>query len=728
MTNFRIHTKFMLLLIAVSALFLLSLWLTKISNERQMSLLSRELAEFGTQNFDQILALKGEAVETFSRDYTYWDEMVDFVGTADATWAGQNIDTGLETFHVDQVWVYGLSNALVYSVRQTAEADLVKGELLDAPEGGLAKFFPGENRFCHFFMRTAAGLMEIRGATIHPTADAERRTAPRGYFLVGRLWNEAYLAEISSYLRHGAIELSESGRVEGAREFSRFEDGAVHMIRLLPGWDGKPVARMDARFAVEFMKPLERIQAQYFYFHLVFSAALLLILFAAIFFWVTKPIGRLSDALVESSPAPLKPIEKERTELGQLARLIRQFFEQKEELVRQFEERKRMEQQLVQLQKMESIGRLAGGIAHDFNNILTIILGYTELRLEQLPPDDPVRRDLEEIHASARRAADLTQQLLAFSRRQLISMAPVDLAQLLRGTAAMLRRLIGEHIEIITELAPDAGLVNIDAVQFEHVIINITVNARDAMPAGGTFTIRASRATLGADFFRGEAEARPGEYALLSFTDTGVGMTDEVKAHLFEPFFTTKERGRGTGLGLATSYGIVKQMGGFIKAEGTPGKGSTFRIYLPLVSEAAAASARETKSAPVPAAKGTETVLLVEDELPVRQLASRILREKGYRVLEARDGEEGLAVAGENRGRRIDLLLTDVVMPRMSGKELARQIKASFPDIKVIFMSGYIGDAASQSGLLEEGTQFIPKPFPPQALQTKVREVLDQKA
>jgi signal transduction histidine kinase len=716
-----------LLFILVSLLFLGSLWLTKVNNEKQISLLGQELADFQTQSFDQILALKGEAVRTFSLDYTYWDELVAFLETADPVWAEQNIDTGLDTFHVDGVWVVGLDGRLVYSVGRAGGGELAKGEAFAVPFEALPKLFAGDGRFCHFFTRIPSGLLEIRGATIHPTADAGRTTAPRGYFFVGRLWTKDYLEELSSHLRHGSVRLIGEGVFRGPREAPRFEDGVVRLSRVLPGWDGSPLALLEARFAVEFMKPLERIQNQYLLFHILFSVVLLSLLIAAVFFWVAKPVGQLSDALVGSSAVPLRELEKERAELGQLARLIRKFFEQKDELVRQFEERKRMEQQLVQLQKMESIGRLAGGIAHDFNNILTIILGYTELRLEQLPPDDPVRRDLEEIHASAQRAADLTQQLLAFSRRQLISVAPVDLTQLLRGTAAMLRRLIGEHIEIVTELSPDTGLVNIDAVQFEHVIINITVNARDAMPDGGTFTIRTSRAALGADFFRGEAEARPGDYVLLSFTDTGVGMTDEVKAHLFEPFFTTKERGRGTGLGLATSYGIVKQMGGFIKAEGTPGKGSTFRIYLPLVAEAAAAPARETKRAPVPAAKGTETVLLVEDELSVRQIASRILREKGYRVLEARDGEEGLALAGGNKDQRIDLLLTDVVMPRMSGKELARQIKASFPDIKVIFMSGYIGDAASRSGLFEEGTQFIPKPFPPQALQTKVREVLDRK-
>lgn len=385
-------------------------------------------------------------------------------------------------------------------------------------------------------------------------------------------------------------------------------------------------------------------------------------------------------------------------------------------------ERKRLENQLLQAQKLESVGRLAGGVAHDFNNLLTAILGYTELAQDECSPDSTVQEHLGTVKRAADRAAELTRQLLAFAKQQVIAPKVVHLNDLILGLDKMLRRLIGENIELV--MLPEVGLytVKVDPGQFEQILVNLVVNARDAMPEGGKITIATHNVTLDEEYAQEHGEVRPGEYAMLVVSDTGSGMDEAVRLHIFEPFFSTKEKGRGTGLGLATVYGIVRQSGGHIWLYSEPGLGTTFRIYLPHTNESPEAL---TALQPTPARlSGSETVLLVEDEPAVRSLAAQTLRGYGYQVLEAMHGEEALRVV-QGQEHQVDLLITDVIMPQMNGKELADRLQARRPALKILYASGYTENTIVHHGVLEPGIAFLPKPFTPTALARKVREVLD---
>ena len=386
-------------------------------------------------------------------------------------------------------------------------------------------------------------------------------------------------------------------------------------------------------------------------------------------------------------------------------------------------ERVQLEQQLRQAQKMEAVGRLAGGIAHDFNNILTAITGYADLLLEDLGPTDPRRQDADEIHKAADRAAGLTRQLLAFSRQQVLQPTVLEVNALVSDLEKMLRRLLGEDIELSTRLAPTTGRVKADPGQLEQVIMNLAVNSRDAMPNGGKLTLETGNVDLDERYAADHYPARAGPYVLIAVSDTGTGMSEETQAHMFEPFFTTKEKGKGTGLGLATVYGIVKQSGGFIWVYSEIGHGTTFKLYLPRVEELAE-RASGPATAPARPARGSETVLVVEDEAPVRSVARQVLERQGYTVLEAPSAEAALDLATRYSGV-IHLLLTDVVMPGLNGRELAARLSSVRPGARVIFMSGYTDEAVTRHGVLDPGAAYVQKPFTPEAIARKVREVLD---
>jgi len=381
-----------------------------------------------------------------------------------------------------------------------------------------------------------------------------------------------------------------------------------------------------------------------------------------------------------------------------------------------------IEQQLQQAQKMEAVGTLAGGVAHDFNNLLTAITGYTDLVLEDLPPGDPRREDLQEVRKAADRAAALTRQLLAFSRRQVLQPRVLDINEVVTGTEKLLRRIIGEDVVLETRLGADLPGVHADAGQLEQVIVNLAVNARDAMPNGGRLTIETGVAELDATYAASRPEVHPGRYVLLALTDTGHGMSPETQSHIFEPFFTTKGPGKGTGLGLATVYGIVKQSEGHVAAYSEVGRGTTMKVYLPgrdvRVERAAPAAA---EAAPP---SGTETILLVEDEEGVLKLAQEVLARNGYAVLVARDGAEAVARCHTHAGE-IHLMVTDVVMPGMGGPESASTVKCLRPGMKVLFMSGYADRAIAEHRVLDPGMPYLQKPFTPAALARKVRDVLD---
>jgi signal transduction histidine kinase len=411
--------------------------------------------------------------------------------------------------------------------------------------------------------------------------------------------------------------------------------------------------------------------------------------------------------------------------LSRLAPVVERALQEKEESKRRKqaeEEKAALQEQLLQSQKMEAIGQLAGGIAHDFNNLLTVIQGYSEIALISLKQTDPLRDTILRINQAAIKAGNLTQQLLAFSRRQVLEMKVVDLNETIRELNNMLRRVIGEDIELITALEKNLWHTKVDPRQIDQVIINLAVNAKDAMPNGGKLTIETTNVHVDRSYAYDHAGILPGLYVMLSVSDTGTGISPEIKDRIFEPFFTTKEKGKGTGLGLSTIYGIINQCGGSILIYSEPGQGTTFKIYLSRASEARDELKKETNLTRFP--RGNETILVVEDDTAARRLTAEILNMQGYLVLEASDGNEALNIA-KTYDANIQLVLTDVVMPQMSGREMADRLRMLRTDIKVLFMSGYTNDTIVHHGILDKGLFYIQKPFTVDGLSKKIREVLE---
>jgi two-component system, cell cycle sensor histidine kinase and response regulator CckA len=391
-------------------------------------------------------------------------------------------------------------------------------------------------------------------------------------------------------------------------------------------------------------------------------------------------------------------------------------------IVRDVAERKHLEAQLRQAQKLEAVGRLAGGVAHDFNNLLTVILGHSDLVLSAMDPHDRRRRDIEDIRDSGARAAVLTNQLLAFSRKQVLQPKVISLNSAVSNLTKMLGRLISSNIELVTRCEQDPWHTKVDPGQLDQVILNLALNARDAMPLGGRLTVETANHMVEGRQLVEHPEVPPGEYVMLAVSDTGSGMDAETRSHLFEPFFTTKVLGKGTGLGLSTVYGIVRQSGGYIWVYSEPNRGTVVKVYLPRAAAQSETHKPRNEYQPLPL--GNETVLLAEDDERVRRLTASVLGQLGYTVLESADGEEALEVARKHNGE-IHLLFTDMVMPKKCGNEIANEIRRERPDIKVLFSSGYTGDIVSQQGPLDSSIPFLQKPFTPRTLAVKVREALD---
>ena len=436
---------------------------------------------------------------------------------------------------------------------------------------------------------------------------------------------------------------------------------------------------------------------------------------------ITRPLNRLTKAVKALGMGGA--VEKIPVETGdEIGKLGKAFNSMSESLKMRETEKERLEEQLRHAQKMEAVGTLAGGIAHDFNNALTAIIGYGDLLKMRIDKDNPLRSNVDQILVSAEKAANLTQRLLAFSRKQLIEPRPINLNQSIKNVEKLLTRLIREDIEIKVKLSREDLIVMADSGQIEQALMNLATNARDAMPDGGVLTVATESVELNREFFKASDYERPGRYALLSVTDTGIGMDEKTRERVFDPFFTTKEVGKGTGLGLSMVYGIIKQHEGYIYVSSKPGKGTTFRIYLRLTESKIEKKKSKTLG---PAKGGTETVLIAEDDESVRMLSKEILERYGYDVLETSDGEDAVKKFMENK-EKVQILLLDVVMPKKNGKEVYEEILKIKPHIKALFMSGYASDIMHKQGIIDEGINFISKPVSPEALLRKVREVLDE--
>lgn len=416
------------------------------------------------------------------------------------------------------------------------------------------------------------------------------------------------------------------------------------------------------------------------------------------------PEGKLFDCELNAIPL---------NENGKITKILN--------IARDITERKILETQLRQSQKLETVGRLAGGIAHDFNNLLTVINGFSDFLLKDIPQDNPIRSDIEAIYNAGQKAADLTRQLLAFSRRQIFDLQILDLNEIVGNFSKILHRIIGDNIKLEIKFCPELGKIKVDPGQMEQVILNILVNARDALPEGGVINIETDNVDLDQEYSHGHLHLEPGRYVMISVSDTGIGMSKEIQQQVFEPFFTTKEGGKGTGLGLSTVYGIVKQSKGYIWVYSEPNIGTCFKIYLPRVDQP---EEKIPAGQNIPLNKGNEKILLVEDSNSVRSILRKILERNGYSILEAKNGEEAIQIFEKNKSD-VKLLLSDVIMPGINGKELSDRINSINSDTKFLLMSGYSDDSTALIDMLKGGVPFLQKPVLPDKLTKKVREVLD---
>ena len=700
----KVQTKILLLLLAVVAIFVGGILFIRAREHARFLLIAQDRARDREQFFDGFLARQGEGLEMLAKDYTYWDAMVAAVDGGDRAWLNANLnnDGTWQTSDADALWVYRPDHSRLFSAnRLDADGDL-RG--LPLPE---AVFDALEHQhLMHFWLdtRTRQGILEIRAATIHPSADSYREKPSRGFFFAGRRWSRDAMQDFSRDSDNDVRLLP--ANAGGADLVSDATQGIVIFTRPLPGWDGRSVARLVVRNDSETIRDLNESTQHLLTLLVVFAVVLLVVLALLLEWWVSRPLRLISQTLKTEHLGPVSKLRGDGSEFGGVATLIGEFFGQRENLLAEINERKNAQEalrqsadQLRQAQKMEAVGRLAGGVAHDFNNLLTAILGYAELLLHRRDLDPSGHQHVEMIQKAGRQAAAVTHQLLAFSRKQVLQPRVIDLNDLVADFEKILKRVIGEHIELDVQAYAEQGRVRADPNQIEQVILNLGVNARDAMmPKGGRLTIRTANLTLDAGAARRlSPEMAAGPYVLLEVSDTGMGMDEEVKSKIFEPFYTTKGPGKGTGLGLATVYGIVKQSGGSIVVDSAPGAGSTFRIYLPMELGEVEEIRPKTVAPLTKFSRKAETVLVVEDEEIVRLLVCQVLTDQGYDVMCAAHGGEAMRMSEEHPGR-IALLVTDVVMPQMGGLELSRLLIAARPEMKVLYVSGYSGGRHERAG------------------------------
>ncbi|MGI9086172.1 MAG: ATP-binding protein [Chthoniobacterales bacterium] len=724
----KVQTKITLLLVAVVATFLAGLWAFNTYDHFKFRHIAEERYGERNRSFQEFLTYNGVPLETLTDDLANWDQMVAAISARNQDWFYRNADEAvLDSYHATALWIYAPDGTPVHLARKV---DLAEAANFPLPPAAFAKIFATAPR-AHFFVKVPQGIMEIRGATVHPSKDAAGKTPAAGFLFAGRLWNQPVLKEMSMFTGNQVTIIYPVSRV--GENYNDEQHGEMAFSRSLNTWDNQPLAQLLVRNESPEVRELNRASSRLRLSLILFALVLFLLLTFSLLRWVRRPLRLTMESLQRGDPAPIAAMYSDNSEFGELARTIRKFYEQRDSLFREMEERRATEEalrisegELRHSQKMEAVGRLAGGIAHDFNNLLTAIIGYAELINAREAADEHVRQQADLIRKAGEQAATLTRQLLAFSRKQLLQPKVIDLNHLVVDMEKLLRRVIGERFDLVTQAEAEIGRVMADPSQIEQVILNLGVNARDAMPTGGKLTIRTANAHLDQMSARQiSASLNEGDYVELSVTDTGAGMDDETKSRIFEPFFTTKGPGKGTGLGLATVYGVVRQTGGGICVDSVPGHGSTFRIYFPL--ERAPIDRAVAPAAPLDKQQHFETILVAEDEEIVRELVCDVLADEGYNVLCASDGIEALQMAGEFEGA-IHLLVTDVIMPRMNGPELAVKLTSLRPGLKVLYVSGYSDNDIGDHGRLDPRIALLQKPFTPQTLARKIRDVIQERS
>lgn len=719
----KVQTKITLLLLLVVATFMAGLWAFRIYDRQKFARIAEERERERKQSFEAFLTKDGEPLEILTRYDAYWDDIIHAIAKRDQRWFGQYVnESTLEGYKATAVWIYNSGRELVYSTDYQGKAP----PDLPIPQEAFDRLFASEP-FAHFYVTIDDAVMEIRGATVHGSSDLGRQTPQRGYFFAGRLWNQPALAEKSLFSNNQIRLAPVTARAPETRDDAM--NGVVAFTRILPDWEGKPLAQLVIRNESPAVRELNRSSERLWVAFCAFAVVVLLLISSSLVWWVSHPLRRIMESLKRSDPRPIDRLCWDHSEFGELARTTKKFFEQRDNLMKEMEERRateealrKSEEELRHSQKMEAVGRLAGGVAHDFNNLLTAIIGYAELIATRATSNTLAKQNAELIRKAGEQAAALTRQLLAFSRKQILQPKVIDLNELVVEMEKLLRRVIGERFDLQSQPDAEIGRVKADPSQLEQVVLNLGVNARDAMPRGGKLIIRTENIRLDRTAASQlSASLKPGDYVMLSVTDTGAGMDEETMSHIFEPFFTTKGPGKGTGLGLATVYGIVRQTGGGISVESEPGKGSIFRIYLPQVSEPV--DFTKALTSPVEKSENFETVLVVEDEDIVRELVCEVLEEQGYNVICARDGVEALSMAA-GFDETIHLLVTDVIMPNMNGHELAGKLSSLRPDMKVLYVSGYSDNDIGDHGVLDPRFELLQKPFTPQTLARKIRDVI----
>ncbi len=831
---------------------IVGIYLLRQSEQNNINVLLSSRQQEYSILLDKVIDFQSKSLQTLTYDYTYWDEMVDFVNTGNLKWANQMIVGALPSYNADFAWVYRLDFSLVYSASRLDENKLNE---LPFTKTILEKIVFKKN-FYHFFALTDLGLVEISGASVHKSMDVERKTPQEGYFFVGRIWTETFLKEISSFTgsQIHLLPHSEKTSLEDAGESEKFK---IRNFKSLPGWDGLPVIDVQSMTEVVIAKTLDRQKETQFKINIILSIVLIISISFFLFRFVNRPLHIISQSLATGDPNLIKNLHNEKTEFGRIAKLIMDFFIQKEKLVKEISDRthaedqlkesyslliatldsttdgilvvdltgkitgfnkrfkalwqipedilaskddnralnfmlaqlkdpdifiekvrelyknreaesfdilefkdgkvferhsipqmiegkaigrvwsfrdvtehkeaeealKRIEEKSQHSQKMESVGTLAGGIAHDFNNILAIIMGHASLleTLKHKPQKIVLSADI--IKKAVNRGAGLVNQILTFARKADIKVESLNINTSIKELVDLLQQTFPKTIQFDLDLDPKIPMITGDYNQIHQVLLNLSVNARDAMLNGGFISFR-TKVVESNEIQHLVPDTSEKKFLCVSITDSGTGMDEDTKKRIFDPFFTTKEFGKGTGLGLATAYGILQSHGGFIEVESQIDIGTTFYIYFPINPEDTEIEKQQNENSETEIKGGNETILIVEDEEMLLDLIKEILIGKGYKVLTALDGLGGLEVYTAN-AKQISLVLTDMGLPKLNGYDMVMKLKEINPAVNVIFASGFL-ETDTISKMFKAGAkEFVQKPYDPIDVLKKIRSVID---